>query len=119
MCFGRLHILSKTSRIGSHAVNRGAFCGSFLLGIRILAVRSGNRRNVCYNRKMKFHMNWYAFIFPNAGLTITIINIGNMLACPAILWVVTVATVLLTAAWIIVVIFHVRALYKGCCLVIL
>lgn len=58
---------------------------------------------------MSFGLSWYAFVFPNVGFTIVVINIGKAFKSEGILWVGSVMTVLLVAVWLWVFVMHVRA----------
>lgn len=60
-------------------------------------------------RKMKFHLTWWALVFPNSGWTISTIYIGRQLHSEGILWVASAMTILLVVAWIFVFVNHVRA----------
>ena len=63
-------------------------------------------------RKMHFTMNWWAFIFPNAGLTIAAIQIGNVLGSNGIKGVTSAMTILLVIMWIYVAVMNIRAVWK-------
>jgi tellurite resistance protein TehA-like permease len=63
-------------------------------------------------RKMHFDMSWWAFIFPNAGLTIAAIQIGNVLESKPIKDVCSAATIVLCIGWLVVAVFHVRAIIR-------
>lgn len=63
-------------------------------------------------RQMKFNLSWWAFIFPNAGLTIAAIQIGNVLGSPAIGKVCSAATILLVIAWLFVAVANCWAIYR-------
>lgn len=56
-----------------------------------------------------FHLNWYAYIFPNVGFTITTIKIWERLDSPAITLVGTAVAAVLFFLWILIVVCHVRA----------
>lgn len=64
-------------------------------------------------RKMHFTLNYWAFIFPNVGLTIGALQIANALDSTAIKAVVSAATVILVIAWIAVAILNVFAIWRG------
>ncbi|PPJ51684.1 hypothetical protein CBER1_08742 [Cercospora berteroae] len=64
-------------------------------------------------RRMHFTLNWWAFIFPNAGLCLAIIQIGSALSSPAIKGVASALTVLLVIMWLITAVAHLRALWYG------
>lgn len=61
---------------------------------------------------MDFHLVWYSFVFPNVGLTLALINIGDQLNSNAITWVGSVMTVLLVITWLFVMVMHVRAIAR-------
>ncbi|POS83549.1 hypothetical protein EPUL_006585 [Erysiphe pulchra] len=63
-----------------------------------------------------FHLNWYAYVFPNVGFTIATIKIGQRLNSPAIIGVGTGMTAVLFGLWILIVFCHVKALlHKQIC----
>jgi tellurite resistance protein TehA-like permease len=64
-------------------------------------------------RKMSFSLNWWAFIFPNAGLTLATIQAASVLKSEAINGVASALTILLVIMWLITAVFCVRALYLG------
>ncbi|KAK5097256.1 hypothetical protein LTR70_003737 [Exophiala xenobiotica] len=51
-------------------------------------------------KKMSFTLSWWAFIFPNAGLTLATIQIGRVLDSKGINAVSSAMTVLLIMAWL-------------------
>lgn len=64
-------------------------------------------------RKMSFTLNWWAFIFPNAGLTLATIQAGKVLKSEAINGVASALTLLLVIMWLITAVFCARALFLG------
>lgn len=74
--------------------------------ITIVAVLAGVR-------KMSFSLNWWAFIFPNAGLTLATIQAGKVLNSEALNGIASALTILLVLMWFITAIFCVRAVYRG------
>ena len=62
-------------------------------------------------RKMQFSLQWWAFVFPNVGMVLAAIQIGNVLSSPGIKWVTCVAVAILFAIWVLVSIGHVRAVW--------
>ncbi|KAH7395201.1 voltage-dependent anion channel [Phaeosphaeria sp. MPI-PUGE-AT-0046c] len=64
-------------------------------------------------RKMSFSLNWWAFIFPNAGLTLATIQAGSALKSNAINGVASALTIMLVILWFIVAAFNIRAVYQG------
>lgn len=67
--------------------------------------------------RMSFHLTWYAFVFPNCGFAIATICIGHALDCPGINWTATGMALLLVVVWLVVMVFHARAVWQGTCLV--
>ncbi|CZR60657.1 related to C4-dicarboxylate transport protein [Phialocephala subalpina] len=57
-----------------------------------------------------FHLNWYAYVFPNVGFTISTIKIGERLSSPGIQMVGTGMAAVLFFLWILIVICHMRAI---------
>jgi tellurite resistance protein TehA-like permease len=64
-------------------------------------------------RKMSFSLNWWAFIFPNAGLTLATIQAGKILRSEAINGIASALTILLVIMWFITAAFCIRAVYLG------
>lgn len=62
---------------------------------------------------MHFTLNWWAFIFPNVGLTIALIQIANALDSNGIKGVCSAMTIILVVMWIFVAFMNVRALWRG------
>jgi C4-dicarboxylate transporter/malic acid transport protein len=60
-------------------------------------------------KELTFHLNWWAFIFPNVGFTIATIKIGNEFESEGVRWVGSIMTVLLVAAYFFVLIMHIKA----------
>lgn len=56
-----------------------------------------------------FHLNWYAYVFPNVGFTIATIQIGNKLESSGIQLVGTGMGVILFFLWITIVGCHIKA----------
>jgi tellurite resistance protein TehA-like permease len=64
-------------------------------------------------RKMRFSLNWWAFVFPNAGLTLAAIQTGKALKSPGINGVCSALTILLVVMWIVTAVAHILALRGG------
>jgi tellurite resistance protein TehA-like permease len=64
-------------------------------------------------RQMSFNLTWWAFVFPNAGLILALIQIGSVLKSPVINGVTSAMTLLLVMAWLVVGVLHVKAVWKG------
>jgi C4-dicarboxylate transporter/malic acid transport protein len=63
-------------------------------------------------RQMKFHLNWWAFVFPNVGFTLATINIGKSLKSEGVMWVGSIMSILLVALYLFVLANHVKAVLK-------
>ncbi len=89
----------------------GSICGIFLwlLGFWFFALTTVAIIQDC--KKMSFNLTWWAFIFPNAGLTLALIQIGKVLDSPGINAVTSAMTILLVIAWLIVAILHLKAVW--------
>lgn len=90
----------------------GVFSGIFIwlvafwfFALSLVAVLTGARQ-------MSFTLNWWAFIFPNAGLTLAAIQIGNALDSTAIKAVTSGMSILLVVAWFFVAINHILAVFR-------
>lgn len=64
-------------------------------------------------KKMTFHLVWWALVFPNIALALATARIGEELESDGIMWIASVMTILLVAAWIFVIILNVRAVIRG------
>ncbi|KAI1400062.1 voltage-dependent anion channel-domain-containing protein [Hypoxylon fuscum] len=65
--------------------------------------------NIAVRKELTFHLNWYAYVFPNVGFTITIISIGKNLQSKGAMAVGSAMTLLLVMMWIFVFFHHVKA----------
>jgi tellurite resistance protein TehA-like permease len=61
---------------------------------------------------MTFKCVWYAMVFPNVGLTIALIRIGEQLLSPAIQWVTSIMTIFLIALSLFVIGAHAKAVIR-------
>ena len=59
--------------------------------------------------KMGFTLSWWAFVLPNVGFTITMIEIGMELKSEDILWVSSAITILLVVIWLFTLVSLVKA----------
>ncbi|KAF2269449.1 hypothetical protein CC78DRAFT_550838 [Lojkania enalia] len=64
-------------------------------------------------RRMSFTLNWWAFIFPNAGLALATIQAGNALNSPGIQGISSALIILLVIFWLFTAVFHIKALWRG------
>ncbi|KAH9892238.1 voltage-dependent anion channel-domain-containing protein [Xylariomycetidae sp. FL2044] len=69
--------------------------------------------NLAVRRQISFHLNWYAYVFPNVGFTIAVISIGKALRSTGVMAVGSAMTVLLVCMWLFVVTHHARAVAAG------
>ncbi|EHA54414.1 hypothetical protein MCOR27_010312 [Pyricularia oryzae] len=65
------------------------------------------------SREMHFTLNWWAFIFPNAGLTLATIQAGSALSSPAINAIASAMTIILVIFWLLTAVFNIRAVWQG------
>jgi C4-dicarboxylate transporter/malic acid transport protein len=65
------------------------------------------------SRQMKFTLSWWAFIFPNGGLTLAAIQIGKALDSDGIKAVTSAMSILLVVFWLFTAAFHIRAVWLG------
>ncbi|RMZ72456.1 malic acid transporter [Pyrenophora seminiperda CCB06] len=65
------------------------------------------------SRSMSFSLNWWAFIFPNAGLTLATIQAGKVLQSQGINGVASALTILLIIMWLLTAAFCIRAVVLG------
>ncbi|KAB8298753.1 hypothetical protein EYC80_000928 [Monilinia laxa] len=56
-----------------------------------------------------FHLNWYAYVFPNVGFTVATIKIGERLNSSSILGVGAAMGVVLFVLWLLIVFSHIKA----------
>ncbi|KAK6209276.1 hypothetical protein LQW54_006380 [Pestalotiopsis sp. IQ-011] len=63
-------------------------------------------------RRMHFTLSWWAFVFPNAGLTLGAVMIGNAIDSPGIKWLCSGVSAVLVAVWLAVAVMNVRAVWK-------
>jgi C4-dicarboxylate transporter/malic acid transport protein len=62
-------------------------------------------------RESHFTLNYWAFIFPNAGLVIALIQIGKALQSPGVKGVCSGATIILVITWLFVAIMNIRGIF--------
>ncbi|MCJ1377207.1 hypothetical protein MMC17_000299 [Xylographa soralifera] len=62
--------------------------------------------------KMRFHLSWWSFVFPNVGFTIATITIGTSLESQAITWAGTGMSIIVVGLWLFVLFTHSRAVYR-------
>ena len=91
----------------------GATAGMFLwllafwfFGLSTVSVLQGYK-------EMTFNLTWWGFIFPNAGLTLATIELGNILGSSSIQWVTSVMTILLFFGWLVLGTLEFKAIWKG------
>lgn len=63
-------------------------------------------------RRMSFSLQWWAFVFPNVGLALATIQIGEALEADAIKAVGSAITVLLVPLWFLCAFAHIRAIWR-------
>lgn len=88
------------------------FIGVFLWGLSLWFFTITLLAILACARELTFHLNWWAFIFPNVGFTIATINIGAAFDSKGIQWVASLMSVTLVATYLFVGVMHVRALMQ-------
>jgi C4-dicarboxylate transporter/malic acid transport protein len=63
------------------------------------------------SRQMSFSLQWWAFVFPNVGLAIATIQIGEALSSNPIKIAGTVITIILVPLWFFCAVMHIRAVW--------
>ena len=63
-------------------------------------------------RKMRFSLQWWGFVFPNVGMLLAAIQIGNVLNSPGIKWVTCVAVAISVIMWVWVGVLHIKAVWQ-------
>ncbi|MCJ1337816.1 hypothetical protein MMC09_003100 [Bachmanniomyces sp. S44760] len=63
-------------------------------------------------KKLRFHLTWYSFIFPNVGFTIFTIRIASSLGSQALKITSAVFTAMLVAMWLFVFAMHLRGVIR-------
>ncbi|EWY80697.1 hypothetical protein FOYG_16626 [Fusarium oxysporum NRRL 32931] len=63
-------------------------------------------------RRMEFSLSWWALIFPNVGLALATINVGNTISSRGIKIFGSALTVVLVIVWFICAAFHIRAIIR-------
>ncbi|KAK8089639.1 hypothetical protein PG997_004600 [Apiospora hydei] len=63
-------------------------------------------------RRMRFSLQWWAFVFPNAGLAMATIQIGKALGSHGVDVFAAALTVLLVCFWFLCAAMHVRAVWR-------
>ncbi|ENH72756.1 Malic acid transport protein [Fusarium oxysporum f. sp. cubense race 1] len=63
-------------------------------------------------RRMQFSLSWWALVFPNVGLALATINVGNTLSSRGIKIFGSALTVVLVIVWFICAAFHIRAIIR-------
>ena len=63
-------------------------------------------------KHMKFALQWWAFVFPNAGLALATIQIGNTLDSEGIKIVGSIITVILVPLWLLCAVLHIYSIWN-------
>lgn len=83
--------------------------GFWFFALTTVAIIAG----ACGKEKMDFTLQWWGFIFPNAGLVLASINLGKVLESDGVKAVTSAMTVLLVIGWFCVAIANIVAVFKG------
>ncbi|TEA14660.1 Malic acid transport protein [Colletotrichum sidae] len=79
----------------------GLFAAVFLWGLSFWFFSSACLSTMFGMPDHSFHLSWWSFVFPNVGLTIATIRIGEAFGSEGLLWLATVLTVLLVIVWLL------------------
>ena len=63
-------------------------------------------------KHMTFDLTWWAFIFPNSGLTVAAIQIGELLESQVIRNITSAMTIVLCITWIVVAVATIKAIIQ-------
>lgn len=66
-----------------------------------------------YERQMSFTLNWWAFVFPNGGLTLAIIQFADAFNSPVTEGIASAFTIALVIMWLVCAVANVWALWQG------
>jgi tellurite resistance protein TehA-like permease len=88
------------------------FTGIFLWGLSFWFFAISLIAVLVCTRQLTFHLNWWAFVFPNVGFTIATIDIGEVLQSEGIQWVGSGMSIIIAAVYLFVGTNHIRALVK-------
>lgn len=91
----------------------GVIVGMFLFAVAFWFFAVATVSILASIRDLQFTLNAWAFIFPNAGLALAIIAIGNALDSDGIRGVGSGVTILLVAVWLVVAVFCIKAVLCG------
>lgn len=62
--------------------------------------------------QMSFHLNWWAFVFPNVGFAIATISVGKSFQSEGAQWVGSIMSILLVVTYLLVGVAHIRAFVR-------
>ena len=91
----------------------GTICGIFLVLFAFWFFAISTVGVVAGIKQMSFTLNWWAFVFPNAGFTLAAIQVGSALRSPGINGVCSAFTISLVVMWLVTAAGHIRAVYRG------
>lgn len=81
----------------------------WLVGFWFFAISAVS--NIINAKKMSFTLNMWSIVFPNVGLTIALIQIGQLLDSDGIRGVGSAMTILLVIAWLLIAAGNIRAVW--------
>ena len=90
----------------------GVLCGLFVILFAFWFFCMSTVAVLAGVKQMEFTLNWWAFVFPNAGLTLAMIQIGKVLDSPGINDICSAMTIALVIMWFITTFAHIRAVCK-------
>ena len=95
-----LRILATVTAVFIWSLSFWFFCISVLANVATLWM---------VKPKITFHLNWWAYVFPNVGFTIAVVSIGGQLKSEGVMWVGSIMSILLVALYLFVLLNHVKA----------
>ncbi|GAB7363706.1 hypothetical protein MBLNU230_g4274t1 [Neophaeotheca triangularis] len=93
----------------------GILSGSFILlfSFWFFCISTVSVLKGIYDRQMSFTLNWWAFIFPNGGLTLATIQFGSAFQSEAVNGIASALTILLVLMWLITAGANIWAVWRG------
>jgi len=103
----------KTIPAGEFAEVIGIISGTFVILFAVWFCCISSIAVIMGIRRMTFTLNWWALIFPNAGLTLGAIQLGKAYSSPGINGVCSALTIILVIFWLFTAVAHIKAVWEG------
>ena len=109
-----LAFTENTSYTDGHVIKIiGIISGTFVLLFSFWFFCISTAAVIAGIKRMNFTLNWWAFVFPNAGLTLAAINLGEVYESPGVNGICSAMSIILVVLWITTAVANVRAVYQG------